>query len=242
MRVVRLTADAALQRMLGWCRKWNDTHAWDHNAHYHRWILRQAPSTFDSALDVGCGTGDLVRRLGGRARHVHGIDLDERSIATARQLTPRSPDIEFSVGDAMDLPTSRQYDVITAVAVLHHMSLEPALCHLRGAVAPGGTLVVLGCYQEATRADWLLSGLAIPANVLMGGLKGLRRRSRTKERPVSMSAPTAAATSTLADIRRIAASQLPGSTIRRHLFWRYSLVFHAPRAHAEIPCSGVALA
>jgi hypothetical protein len=47
---------------------------------------------------------------------------------------------------------------------------------------------------------------------------------------MSVTAPTAPATHTLAEIRRVAAREVPDSTIRRHLFWRYSLVFRAPRA------------
>lgn len=127
----------------------------------------------------------------------------------------------------MDLSRSRQYDVITAVASVHHLPLTPVLRRLREALAPGGTLVVLGCYQEETRTDWLLSWIALPANLLMGGMKG-RRCPGAPSRPVSMTAPTAPATTTLAEIRRAADQELPHATFRRHLFWRYSLVFRAP--------------
>jgi 2-polyprenyl-3-methyl-5-hydroxy-6-metoxy-1,4-benzoquinol methylase len=94
------------------------------------------------------------------------VDIDEKSVRAARHLTPVTSGIEFSVVDAMDLPQSRRYNVITALAVVHHMPLAPVLRRLRDALAPGGTLAVLGCYQEATRTDRLLSMLAIPANVL----------------------------------------------------------------------------
>lgn len=33
----------------------------DHDAHYHRWIVRQLPRRFGRALDVGSGSGDLAR-------------------------------------------------------------------------------------------------------------------------------------------------------------------------------------
>jgi hypothetical protein len=42
-----------------------------------------------------------------------------------------------------------------------------------------------------------------------------------------MSAPAAAATMTLSEIRHVAARDLPGARIRRHLFWRYSLIYTA---------------
>lgn len=61
---------------------------WDHNAHFHRWILRRLPERVGSALDVGCGSGDLARLLARRAERVHGIDADPEITARARQLTP----------------------------------------------------------------------------------------------------------------------------------------------------------
>jgi hypothetical protein len=32
----------------------------------------------------------------------------------------------------------------------------------------------------------------------------------------------------LAEIRRICANRLPGAKVKRHLFWRYSLVWRKP--------------
>ncbi|MGW8882383.1 class I SAM-dependent methyltransferase, partial [Streptomyces mirabilis] len=68
------------------------THPWDHNAHYHRWILRRLPRRFDTALDIGAGSGDLARLLASRAGAVHGIDVDPTILARARELTaPTAP-------------------------------------------------------------------------------------------------------------------------------------------------------
>jgi hypothetical protein len=52
----------------------------------------------------------------------------QRSVTAARHLTAATSHIEFSVVDAMDLPQSPQYDVITALAVVHHMPLAPVPC------------------------------------------------------------------------------------------------------------------
>ena len=52
---------------------------------------------------------------------------------------------------------------------------------------------------------------------------------RTRVTPESMTAPTAPARESLAEISAHAADLLPGARIRRRLFWRYSLVYDAPR-------------
>jgi SAM-dependent methyltransferase len=227
MLPVTVRPGRAFERVLVWCHRWNEGHPWDHNAQYHRWILRQLPTSFDRALDVGCGTGDFARRLSARCKRVDGLDIDAATIATARQLTAPSSGVEFTVGDVLDFPLSEQYDAITALASVHHLPLTPSLRRLREALVPGGTLVVLGCYQEETHTDWLLSWIALPANLLIGGMKG-RRRPGVSSRPISMTAHTAPATTSLAEIRRAAVQELPHAVVRRHLFWRYSLVYRAP--------------
>lgn len=207
------------------CDAWMREHPWDHNAHHHRWILRRLPGPVGRALDVGCGTGEFARRLAGSARHVDAVDRDARVVATARALTSGLPvdhRVHYRVADLGDAALEPGYDVVTALAVLHHVPFEPALRRLRELLAPGGTLVVLGVYREESRSDVALSLLAVPANLVVGWVKNLRQRR------VAGSAPTAAAVSTLTQVRAAAARQTPGAAIRRHLFWRYSLVFSAP--------------
>ncbi|MEU4052005.1 class I SAM-dependent methyltransferase [Streptomyces olivaceus] len=101
--------------------RFNAARPWDHNAHYHRWLLRQLPRRFGSALDVGSGTGDLARLLATRADHVLGIDSDPAITSRARALTPEPARTSFTVMDARtDLPAG-PFDTITCVATLHHL-------------------------------------------------------------------------------------------------------------------------
>jgi protein-L-isoaspartate O-methyltransferase len=79
----------------------NADYPWDHNAHFHRWILRQLPKRFDRALDVGSGTGDLARLLGHRADRVLGVDSDPGIVAQAHRLTSPDAPVTFTVGDAL---------------------------------------------------------------------------------------------------------------------------------------------
>ncbi|MFE1173245.1 class I SAM-dependent methyltransferase [Streptomyces sp. NPDC058773] len=216
------------QRVIRALDRFNAAHPWDHNAHYHRWILRQLPKRYDCALDVGCGSGDLARRLAVRAHEVQAIDSDPVIVSRAQQLTPPVTPVTFTVADALTGIPARSYDVITCVATLHHLPFTEALGVFGRHLAPGGTLVVLGLCRAQTAADYLLGGVAAPLNAVTGLLKNRGRREPC--RPVSMTALTRPADMTFAEIADGAREALPGVRLRRRLFWRYTLVWRRPFA------------
>lgn len=203
----------------------NAAHPWDHNAHYHSWILRQLPrKRLGRVLDVGCGSGDLVRLLAGRADAVLGIDADPEIVDRARELTSSADPVTYLVADAPDGIPDGPYDAITCVAVLHHLPLAETLARFRRQLAPGGALVVVGPAREDSPIGHLLSAASIPLNPGMGWIKN---RGRAGARPVSMTARTRAAETGYAEIVREARRILPGVRVRRRLFWRYTLVWRA---------------
>ncbi|QUH02910.1 class I SAM-dependent methyltransferase [Saccharopolyspora erythraea] len=209
----------------------NAAHPWDHNAHHHAWILRRLPAMFSRALDVGCGSGDLARLLAGRADEVLAVDRDPSIVEHARSLSREYTNIDFVADDVTELELPGDQDVITCVATLHHLPFTTTLRRFRNALAPGGTLVVLGVYRERTAGDRMLSAAAAPANLVVGWLKTRARRRRGETgRPASMTAPTKPASMTFTEITEQARAELPGAVLRRHLFWRYSLVYRAPSA------------
>jgi SAM-dependent methyltransferase len=202
--------------------RFNAAHPWSHNDFYHRWLLRQLPRRLPRTIDIGCGTGNLVLAIAERADVAEGIDTDPAVIARARQRAEARPNAVFAVRDLMDIAADGQYTAVTAVASLHHMPLAEALSQMRALLAPGGRLVIIGCYA-LTPADHLVELAASPANMIMGLLKAANAR----EARIAMSAPTAVPQHTLADVRQAAARVLPGARIRRRLFWRYTLTYTA---------------
>jgi SAM-dependent methyltransferase len=69
-------------------------------------------------LDLGCGPGELVRYLGD-VEYV-GVDVNPDYIARAKRI--HSGRAEFRIGDATDLDTDfREFDVVVAFGVLHHL-------------------------------------------------------------------------------------------------------------------------
>ncbi|MEV5597178.1 class I SAM-dependent methyltransferase [Streptomyces sp. NPDC052496] len=237
-------------RLLRALDRFNAAHPWDHNAHFHPWILRQLPRRFGSALDVGSGSGDLAALLATRAATVHGIDADPAITARAREAVPRSAPVTFTVADALTGIPGDSYDVITCVAVLHHLPLADALTVFRRHLAPGGTLVIVGLAREQSPADRLLAAASVPLNVATGWFKNRGRtregcpdrsrtgrgraggscadRDRTARRPVAMTAPARPADLPFSVVLREAHRILPGARLRRRLFWRYTLVWRHP--------------
>ncbi|MBM9506662.1 class I SAM-dependent methyltransferase [Actinacidiphila acididurans] len=208
----------------------NRRHPWSHNDHYGPWIAgRVAGSGARHVLDVGCGAGNLAALLRRRAVTVTGLDPDPRMARAAADRFADDPVVTIVEAGFAGRDPQRRFDAITLVAVLHHLPLVPTLRELRGCLAPGGRLVVVGCYRETGCVDLLVSLLSVLLNPVMGLV---RHPARAAALPLHMTAPTADPQETLGDIRAAAAQELPGARIRRRLFWRYSLVYDAPALHS----------
>lgn len=101
----------------------------------------------DHVLDVGCGTGEDVRAITGRAPGVSviGIDAGEDKIREARALTLGLPrPVDFRVGDAYALPFDDEtFDACRADRVFHHLvNPEKALVEMARVARPGGRVAV----------------------------------------------------------------------------------------------------
>jgi SAM-dependent methyltransferase len=197
----------------------------DHNDHYHRLLLRHAPRG-GAALDVGCGTGRFARRLAGLGLDVDAVDPSAEVIAEARARSAVGRGPRFVQGDITEMELPRgHYDFVSCLASLHHMPFA-TVAALRDALAPGGVLVVLGCYPERTPADRAWSLAAVPVNAVARLAVGVADRCRAGKHGRRVTRPPLRQPDmALADIRREAAVLLPGAGVRRLLFWRYLLVF-----------------
>jgi SAM-dependent methyltransferase len=105
-------------------------------------LLRSAvPAGFETALDVGCGTGANAAVLRSHGREVVGLDFRPEGIATARQ--QHCGDASFVRGDAARLPFANgAFDVVTALDVLEHIDDEAALEEIVRVLRPGGAIIV----------------------------------------------------------------------------------------------------
>jgi SAM-dependent methyltransferase len=189
---------------------------WNHNIHYLPILLDALPERCDRALDVGCGEGTLARELRRFVRDVTAIDLDEPSIELARR-HEAATDIEYLLGDFLAIPLEpASFDFVVCVAALHHMNAMVALQRMRELLRPGGRLAVLGLARSQYPAD-------LPRVVAATLVSQAQRATKNHWEP---SAPTVwPPRETFAEMRCLAERMLPQVRFRRHLLWRYSLIW-----------------
>lgn len=122
-----VVVNTVVPRVPGALERFHAARPWDHDAHFHGWILWQLPRRFGSALDVGSGSGNLARLLARRARTVRGVDADPGIVAQALELTAASAPVTYTVADALTGTPPGPYDIITRVAAVHHLPFDDAL-------------------------------------------------------------------------------------------------------------------
>lgn len=107
-----------------------------------RWYARLAGRYLGrgSALDIGCGTGYLLKHLS-RQGLADGLEVSEFSAATARKNSPGST----VVTDPGQLPTNA-YQRFTAIHVVEHLddqTLRHLLVDVRRSAAPGARFLIV---------------------------------------------------------------------------------------------------
>jgi len=86
------------------------------------------------------------------------VDIDDRSLASARLNLARFPNVAVERYSAFDLPFENQFDIAFSIGVIHHVEFpEQALARMVHAVRPGGQVMIWVYGLENNR--WLISVL-----------------------------------------------------------------------------------
>lgn len=195
---------------------------WNHNIHYYPLILAEAAPNCALALDVGCGEGILTRQLRSVAKRVVGIDRDPASIEAAR--AHGGEGIEYILGDFFEYDFEPgSFDLVASVATLHHMDAEAALRRMADLVRPGGVVAVVGLARSSNLSDFAYDIAGAVATRFHKYV--LRKRYWEHNAPKVWPPPL-----TYTQMRDLAARVLPGARFRRHLLWRYSVIWTRPRS------------
>jgi ubiquinone/menaquinone biosynthesis C-methylase UbiE len=207
---------------------------WSHNSHYHGFLLGQLPARCQHALDVGCGTGAFSRLLAARCDQVFAIDLSPQMIEIAKKRSTAHDNLTFQVADVMSWEFGvEQFDCIASIATLHHLPLDEMLVKIRTALSANGVFVALDLYQPTRVSAVLMGLLAIPTSLVLRRLKTGQWRESHQVRQVWVEHSRHDSFPTLAYIRQVCASALPGSQVRRHLLWRYSIAWTKPAPNTQ---------
>jgi SAM-dependent methyltransferase len=198
---------------------------WNHNNHYHDFLLKHVPPQCSQALELGCGSGTFTRLLATRAKQVLALDLSPQMIYVARERSSQYANIDFQVADALvwDFPTE-YFDCIISIATLHHLPLEETLSKMKSALKVNGVLLVLDLYQ-GTLPDAFTSLVAFPSSLVLKYLKTGCLKDPPEVRAAWAEHVKHDSFLTLRQLRHRCQTTLPGAKIRKHLFWRYSLIW-----------------
>lgn len=199
---------------------------WGHNELYHGFLLEHIPASCEAALDVGCGTGAFSRLLARRSEGVVALDLSPRMIEIAKERSKPYSNIEFQVADATRwaFPVGA-FDCVASIATLHHLPIEDMLLKMKGALRVGGTLAILDLYESVGWHDALAGMVAVPVSLLLRLTKTGRLREPRQVRAAWAEHGRNDTYPTMARVRQICEKALPGAEVRKHLLWRYSIIW-----------------
>lgn len=184
-------------------------------------ILTIAEELNGDVLDVGCGEGLLIERLARVSRSVTGIDRDEQALSQARLRTVALANTALMNADFVEMEVvPDSYDLITFVAVLHHLRLEGALRRSVEMLRPGGRLLVIGLSANKSVGDHVRSALL---------LLPVRLMSRIRHETQTVNVVSTPPEESFSEIMLTARQLLPGVRLRRALYYRYVLDWTKPQ-------------
>ena len=208
---------------------------WDHNRHYHNFLLQHVPARGEKMLEICCGRGEFAQLLAPKAGRVIGLDLSPEMLKSARASSNHA-NVQYLLQDVLEYDfTPNTFDCIASIATMHHLPLAPILEKVRVGLKPGGVFLVLDLYQVETPCEYLLSMLATPLNIALMLLKTGTFRTSPEHRQAWEEHAKHDKYLTIKEIRRMASAILPGAQVKRHFFWRYSLVWKKPQTIDNIP-------
>lgn len=118
----------------------------EYQEQFRRWTVHLSPLEWRGKrfLDVGCGMGRnsywpmIYGAKGGLA-----IDVDERSLASARQTLASFPEVELRHQSAYAIDSDESFDIVFSIGVIHHLEApEKALTAMVAATKAGGKVLI----------------------------------------------------------------------------------------------------
>lgn len=189
---------------------------------YNSYLLKQLHAHLGNALEIGCGTGEFTRRLAGRAKRVTALDLSPEMVRIAESLSADRENIDYILGDFLELPLPAEgFDCIVSIATVHHLPLDQAMQKITAVLKPGGVLVI----HDLIETGLFMNAIAYPVSALRRLWKTSRIRMPKAVRDAWDEHGKNDVYLNMTGVKDMCRNYLPGARIRRHLLWRYSVVW-----------------
>jgi SAM-dependent methyltransferase len=136
---------------------------------------RFGPAVEPSLLDLGCGVGEISRRLDRGGRRLLGADVALGVLRRAQRALPRRRFVRF---DGRRLPfRDGGFDLVLAVCVVHHVpprAWPGFFAEMARVVRPGGLAVVFEHNPLNPLTRWAVSRCEFDADAVLLGARTVR--------------------------------------------------------------------
>ncbi len=196
---------------------------------YTKFLLGHVPEGCGRALEIGCGFGAFARLVAGRAGSVTAVDVSPQMLRVAIERSRAHPNLQFILGDFLRLDLQPEtYDCIVTTTTLHHLPQREAVAKMKRLLRPGGVLVIHDLLDPEGVFDWALNFIRLPLNCAARFRRTGRLRERREVRAAWAEHGRHETYLKPGDVLALRDEYLPGALVRRHLLWRYTIVWGKP--------------
>jgi SAM-dependent methyltransferase len=171
----------------------------------------------------GLWRGELVARLSPQFDAVWGVDVDPsmRQLATSR--SAGLPNVTVVEGSWTDL--TDPVDLVTMIAVLHHLDAATALRSVVRLLAQGGRFLAVGLAPPRSLVDHAWDLASMVTNPLIGYVKHPWPSPLTAEPPPF---PVRDPTLPFGELREVVQAAMPGAVMRHRIAFRHTIAWTKP--------------
>ncbi len=134
----------------------------------HTLLHAKPRGSFVTIIDIGCGSGDMLRKVAvyGRENNLifklTGIDANEYTVNYARKLSTNYPEISYLKMDVLsDEFSELTFDIVLATLFLHHFKNEEIEILLKQLAGKAGTGIIINDLHRSIAAYYLFKGISI---------------------------------------------------------------------------------
>ena len=165
--------------------QWHDKIRWAEEGNFTEHLYEFDSHQSEDVLDIGCGSGWIVRNFAKNGANIHGVDLTDTAIElTRKRLAFEGLSADLRRANAEDLPFSdNAFDYIVSSGVLHHTpDTHKAVSEAIRVLRPGGRGMISLYYRHPLLSHVLWPVTRLCINAAFGDLRSRNfRQSATVE-------------------------------------------------------------